>query len=113
MHSKSFDKIMGGHGAPSLSAWVNPARIGWFIRFNARAFHSQPQLQTPIQHVGERLLNHAADGVGMVSSAEMSSDNEPVLKLIPAVDEIVQMDVTEFVDFFLAVLWGNKRHFAN
>ena len=70
-------------------------------------------MQSPVQHVGQRFFHKAADLLVVVAGAEMPGNNPLVAEPITPLHEIVQMHVSVFVDFFLAMTWRDERHLGN
>src|SRR5262245_9397288 len=70
---------------------------------------SRPQIQPTIKHIRHPPLYNSLNSLRRIPRAEMSCDNQLVFESSAPLDQIVQVNVPEFVDFFLSVRWRNKR----
>ena len=61
-------------------------------------------MQSPVEHVWQRLLDKRLDLTRMVARAEMAGDHQLVLESVLAIDPIIKVHVPMLVNLLLAVL---------
>ena len=73
----------------------------------------QPELEARSQIFWQFFHHRFFDLVGRISCAEVHRDDFVVLKLVRALQKIVQMHMSEFVNLFSPVVRTEKRQFNN
>ena len=65
---------------------------------------SQPKLDPVAQHRRHLVVDEAAHFLGMIARAEVRADDQLVLETVRALDEVIQVHVSELVDLLAAVI---------
>ena len=107
------NRPFGSEGVVTQCDFLTPVFEAWLLRNILRPVALFPQQHATFQRCWQ-LLVQTALRFGIVSAgAEVSQDDQLILKPFRTFQNVIQMHVPELVNLFFAMFWAKERHFRD